>query len=226
MKYKVIGWTSYDGSDIQKGEYSEAAENAIIDDIRAHGYLFSGYSHQELTGCAPVLNDGKKRLFTQRNWGNLMAKAWGDFNPMSYARYAFLIEDEKTPPTSAWIAPDDIPKKDIREKITLTVSEEVFKKAEQDGEYLDYATDSLRYLETGDFLTLTAGEKKVTYKVTEAVWGWDKEENGKLTPIFLHDLLNAYHFHESKEEREKAGKLYEHGKRVILAKLQKLTDEV
>ena len=105
------------------------------------------------------------------------------------------------------------------------MSDEVFSKAEKDGVFLDYATKELRYLDAGDILLLQAGKKKATYKVTEVIWGWDKEENGKFTPIFLHDLLSVYHFDESKEEREKAGKLYEYGKRIISATLQKTTGE-
>ena len=63
MKYKVVGWTSYDGDDVPDSEgrigYAECC--AIIDAIKEHGYLFSGWDHQEMFDCAPVLNDGKRR---------------------------------------------------------------------------------------------------------------------------------------------------------------------
>lgn len=44
MKYKVIGWNYYENEDIEDGDYSDAAYHAIIDDVRANGYCFSGYA--------------------------------------------------------------------------------------------------------------------------------------------------------------------------------------
>ena len=69
MKYKVIGWTYYDNSEIlSSGNTIGFAErNAIIDEIRKHKYLFSGWQHQEnWDGVVPILNDGKKRCSGDR----------------------------------------------------------------------------------------------------------------------------------------------------------------
>ena len=65
MKYTVIGWTEYDNDRIETGENDDEAVEAIIADIRANGYCFSGWAHQELHCGAPVLSDQKKRLFSQ-----------------------------------------------------------------------------------------------------------------------------------------------------------------
>ena len=75
MKYKVIGWTFSDNHNIEDAPLSFAARHAIVDEIKAHGYLFSGEDHQDaLYGC-PVLNDGKKRACSQRGFAGIMAEA-------------------------------------------------------------------------------------------------------------------------------------------------------
>ena len=92
MKYKVIGWTYYENYEILDSNKTIgfAERNAIIDEIRKHKYLFSGWHHQESwDGVVPILNDGRKRCFSQRGWGGVMAEAYGEMGDFDYARYAF-----------------------------------------------------------------------------------------------------------------------------------------
>ncbi len=98
MKLKVVGWTyDYDGC-FEEAQDSFAAQAAIIDEIRANGYMFSGWNHQETENCVPVLSDGKMRCYSQRGWGGIMAEAWENGNTMGYARYAFFDNAVKAPP--------------------------------------------------------------------------------------------------------------------------------
>lgn len=90
MEYSVIGWTEYDNELIETGENDDKAVDAVIADLRAHQYCFSGVSHQERFCGAPVLSDGKKRLFSQRDFGAMMAIAHGE-RAEDYARYAFDV---------------------------------------------------------------------------------------------------------------------------------------
>ena len=110
MKYRVIGYTDYDWPDFADGENSDAAIEAIIEDIKKHGYCFSGYAHQEYDNCVPVLNDGLARRFSQRGWGGVMARANGFTGYMDYSSFAFSFgyEEEKTPPLSRYITPDEV----------------------------------------------------------------------------------------------------------------------
>ena len=94
MKLKVIGWTYY-GTQLPQGKLGWAARNAIIDDIKEHGYLFSGWAHQEGNFCAPVLNDGKIYRFSQRGWGGVMAEAHGYTGRMDYTLFAFAGDRKK-----------------------------------------------------------------------------------------------------------------------------------
>ena len=95
MEYKVIGWTEYDNDLIEDGENDDAAVEAIVADIREHGYRFSGYAHQEFLCGAPVLNDEKKRVFSQRNFGALMAVAHG-MTANDYPLFAFELPKSKS----------------------------------------------------------------------------------------------------------------------------------
>ena len=93
MKYKVIGWTYYENYDIpfSNGGIGFAERNAVIDEIRKHKYMFTGWHHQESwNNCVPILNDGKKRGFSQRGWGGVMAEAYGEMGDFDYASYAFF----------------------------------------------------------------------------------------------------------------------------------------
>ena len=90
MKYEVIGWTDYDARTADCAPIDDDAVEAVIADIKEHGYLFSGYHHQEYPNCVPVLSDGFCRLFSRRNFAAVMAKAHGYTDDMAYV---FFMED-------------------------------------------------------------------------------------------------------------------------------------
>lgn len=99
MKLRVVGWVA-PYAVTEQGEVSWAVRNAIIDEIRKHGYEFSGPTHGE-SGCTPVLNNGKKYLFSTRGWGDIMAEAHGYTGSMDYLIYYMPPEHggEKCPDT-------------------------------------------------------------------------------------------------------------------------------
>ena len=91
MKYKVIGWTNYDNEkypcfDGSDDEYA-AAYSAVVDEIRAKGYRFSGDYHQEGESGCPVLNDGTLFILSMRGWGALMSEA---VDPDNSERMAYM----------------------------------------------------------------------------------------------------------------------------------------
>ena len=100
MKLRVVGWSST-YADVEAGEVSWAVRNAIIDEIRKHGYEFSGPTHGDCYGCTPILNNGKKYLFSTRGWGDIMAEAQGYTGSMDYMIYYMPMypEPEKCPDT-------------------------------------------------------------------------------------------------------------------------------
>lgn len=86
MKLRVVGWVTY-CAQIEAGEVTWAVRNAIIDEIKKHGYKFSGSSHQDNSYCTPVLNNGKMYRFSTRGWGGLMAEAYGYTGCMDYTMF-------------------------------------------------------------------------------------------------------------------------------------------
>ncbi len=136
----------------EEGEASFAAQAAIIDDIREHNYLFSGYDHQEARYGAPVLNDGRIRNFTRRGFGELMAEAYGYDSLFNYSRFTdrFPVSEDRLPSERyvdgecEFMAPEELAEEFILE----------------DGEYnFDEKTvitddlDKLRYIDKGDTVT-------------------------------------------------------------------------
>ena len=178
MKYRVVGWTEYDGDDVPeaRGRIGYAECCAVIDDIKANGYLFTGWDHQESFRCVPVLNDGKKRCFSQRGWGGIMAEAYGYTGPYDYSLFTFdeSIDPEKVKkPTRGFYAHGFTPETDLCEHFDLTVEETVFRHAETENPFRIDETDALRYLDVGDTLTLRFGDEALTLFVTGVERTWD-----------------------------------------------------
>ena len=173
MKYKVIGWTYYDNSEIlDSGDTIGFAErNAIIDEIRKHKYLFSGWHHQESwEGVVPVLNDGKKRCFSQRGWGGVMSEAYGHMNNYDYASFTF---HQSIPSNKLKFAPDDfnIYQYDFEmienEHFKVEVNEGLFEIAKTKNPFYLEDLDELRYIDKNDKITITCNNEELTFVVKD-----------------------------------------------------------
>ncbi len=82
MKYEVIGWIDPDMDDYPTHEVNTPPVRAAIDkEIREHGYLFGGNSHDYIM---PLLNDGTCVDYSWRGWGGVMAEAWGEKGDYAY----------------------------------------------------------------------------------------------------------------------------------------------
>ena len=247
MKLRVVAWlTPYCGA--ESGEFTWAARNAIIDEIRKHGYEFSGMTHGERYGTVPILNNGKKYLYSSRGWGDLMAEAHGHTGHMDYCLYSFQMDNEVLPDTDLNecqyctveeleevfdFDEDDVkygyrdetirdlvlkPETDLNERIEIAVTQEVIDCAESEGEIKLPVLDGLRYLGEGDTLALTCAGKTVEYTVLDAVRKRDMSEER------LNGLLReTYHF-EDRERVKRAQDEIDGAKFVLQIKLQKTTE--
>ena len=134
MTYRVVGWTHWESYEVEDSgnTIGFAERNAIIDDLIKHQYNFSGYDHQEMDCCAPVLNDGKKRTYSQRGWGGVMAEAHGMTEPMDYAAFSFGSGQGSCYPCDEFDPAEFEPEDDLNEEITLEVSEILFGQSTED----------------------------------------------------------------------------------------------
>ena len=167
MKYKVIGWTSYDDSSVEDSgnRIGFAERHAIVDDIKANGYLFSGYDHQEMWDCAPVLNDGKRRCFSQRGWGGVMAEAHGYFGAYDYSLFTFGVNEEYAKrPKNYFFADSFTPEENLSEHFEIEVDEGIFTLAEKRNPFFLPDIDALRFIDEGDKLTLHCKEKSLHFE--------------------------------------------------------------
>ena len=167
MTLKVVGWVYYN-KDFEQGRLGWAARHAIIDDIKEHGYLFSGWAHQEGYGCAPILNDGKIYCYSQRSWGSIMAEAHGYTGRMDYAKFAFMMEpDTEKRPSEKFDEDGFVPETDLNEKFEIKVERDAFDIAQSTKEIKFYDVPSLRYLDEGDTVVLVCGEDTAEYTVAD-----------------------------------------------------------
>lgn len=173
MKYRVIGWTYYDNSEIlSSGNTIGFAErNAIIDEIRKHKYLFSGWHHQESwNGVVPILNDGRKRCFSQRGWGGVMSEAYNHMESYDYALYSFnqSIDSSKLKFAPEYYDIEDFEPEVIEnEDFKVEVSEALFNIAKTSNPFYLEDLDELRYIDSDDTITLSCNGEELYFVVKD-----------------------------------------------------------
>ncbi len=173
MKYKVIGWTYYEDYDIpfSSDTIGFAERHAIVDEIKKHGYLFSGWDHQESwENCVPVLNDGKKRGFSQRGWGGVMAEANDEFGDYDYSIYTFHQSIKSSAcryPKHQFFAEDFVAEPLENEHFDVDVSPELFQIAKKSNPFYLEDEPSLRFVDTNDTISLHCNGQTLTFLVDD-----------------------------------------------------------
>ncbi len=183
MKYRVVGWTHFENGEIRAVDaHSFAENNAIIDEIRKHGYRFSGWDHQETENCTPVLNDGVARHYSQRGWGALMAEALDKTG--DYAGYAFgrgsSYPDESFDPAAF------VPEANLCETFAVEVAEDIFALALKNNRFFMEDLPELRMLDRGDTLTLLCGERSLTLRVADVNRSRNIRRKDRVYDYFIH----------------------------------------
>ena len=193
MKYKVIGWTYYENSEIPSKGCGFADYRAILEEITRKGYRFSGYAHQEFSRGVPVMNDGKRRIMSSRSWGALMAKANGYNNPMDYTLFAEKfrsVEAEKMPPSSEdyIFHTNEITDEDLSEEFTLEVSPAEYARVLENGRIAVYEEEGILYLDVGDRVRLKVSDALTRLPYVE---DGESEDNGELYSRLLKMAAKA-----------------------------------
>lgn len=215
MKLRVVGWASYD-DDLPQGQVSWAVKNTVIDDVKKNGFLFSGWTHQEGYGCAPVLNDGNMYCFSQRGWGGVMAEAHGFFGMMDYAKFSFVMdESEEIRPKNYFDEASFEPEYDLNEVFELSVSQEIFDEGKTGAVKLDDLPE-LRYIDVGDTIIFICNGEKAQYTVTEVNRKKDLPEKK------LFELSFAMLDYQDMKKMAQAERQLENAKVVLLLKLSRL----
>lgn len=74
---EVVDWVEWSDDDWKPSEIEfDKAREAVIKEIRKHGYHFDGYYHQNGDYGVPLLSDGHYFEVSQRVWGGIMADAY------------------------------------------------------------------------------------------------------------------------------------------------------
>ncbi len=179
-KLFVVGWTDYDSEYFPACTLTDEVYQAVADEVRDKNYLFGGNSHQDYSGCCPVLNNGCKAAFSCRGWGLVIAMAYnqrgrdGRYDIMcgymdsmikpSAVRYPeegvkFALIDDKGK-TYKLVAPTSQYGNDWIKKFEARVD-----------------SDELKQLQAGDYLDMTVCDEDGlpfamdTYKITDIFRG-------------------------------------------------------
>ncbi len=183
MRYRVVGWTCAFNEELEEGETSESVEQAIIADIREHGWDLCGMDHAYGSFGVPVFNDGKMRVYSERVFGAIMAIAKGDLSPDGYIDYAFAWDDdwfsEKAKPLPGEVCPFDpqgfVPETDLNEEFFISVDEDFLKDAEE-GRIIVAEAEVLARIDKGDTLVLNVSHNSYRFLVTGVERGWIEKE--------------------------------------------------
>ena len=206
MKYKVIGWVYSGDSELLTAKNDSFAQrNAIIDEIRKHKYLFTGYDHQESwEPVVPVLNDGRKREFSQRGWGGVMAEAYGKMEDYDYSLYTFngSIVNPKYPEDELDIE-DFKPEVIENEHFEVNVTKELFDIAKTQNPFYLEDEESLRYIDANDTITIHCGEESLTFVVKDINRN-KKEVELKNADQLIKGKYKVIVTHKKESEREEA----------------------
>ncbi len=214
MKLRVIGWANYDYCKLKRGRSSWAVRMAVIDEIIKNNYLFSGEDHQEGYACAPVLNDGKVYIFSQRGFADMMAEAHGYTGLWDYAGFMFGLKRElvKTPDERI-NERNVVAEKNLNETFTMSVDKEKFDTANEKLEIEFKDLLELRYIDYGDTLVLDndGNTEKYTVNFVER----------KHDLIDLDEMLDKARYSHNEKERDRAIEKVESSPLKIVLKLEK-----
>ena len=101
MKREVIGWTCYDHDDflpLEHHDFPEAYE-ALKQEIKAKGYLFSSQMHQEESSGVPVFDNYRLLRLSQTAFARMMCDVYSGADTLRY-RDSRFIQNAKLPPNS------------------------------------------------------------------------------------------------------------------------------
>ncbi|MBQ7375189.1 MAG: hypothetical protein IJW61_04390 [Clostridia bacterium] len=199
MRYKVIGWTSYDDKAYPNAKVSYAIKHAVVEDIKNNGYCFTGYHHQEYEGCVPVLNTGEKAVFSQRGFGDVMALANGMHGLYDYSLYAYTPD----PNDKCYVLPTAEPrreliqgKKELAEEFVISLDFETFAKADITCELELEDAEEYRLIEARDTVRLTCGDMDEKYWVLSV----ERKKDVSYSLEYKFKFRDCYSFEKDKDQ--------------------------
>ena len=217
MKLKVIGWTYYDDPNYEYFETTWATHNAVLQDVKDNCYLFTGYHHQEYNYCCPVLNNGKKIIFTQRGFGGLMAKAHGYNKTYDYSLFTFPPNPRDEHFKIPKIKPDKsliVDEKTLYETYEINADMETIATADVKNQLRLEDLDKYALIEVGDIVKLINDKHTTKYKVISV----DRVKNVSVVDEYNFKYRNCNMYTE--EEKKNITEKYEQASLIILLKLE------
>ena len=202
MKYKVVGWTDYEGGEIKSKPVTYAKYCALVAEIKEKGYFFSGEDHQDYFNCVPVFNDGSKGIMSRRGFAGCMADAHGYTGVYDYSLFteSMFIRRPKRPKYTPLTVDLFSPRSQLIEEFNVDLSPEDFEKVEKENLYETVSTNFFDFLETDDVINFRCEEKTVRKTVTFL------DRDRKKDDEYYRRYSAMQNFRLSDKEREQAMK--------------------
>lgn len=210
MKYTVIGWTYYSDSNYPTVEPTFAINHAVIEEIKAKKYLFTGYHHQEYDGCVPVINTGEKVIYSRRGFGGVMAEAYGYTKTYDYAIFTDCVNPDKGFKLPKEYVDDSLitTRKDITEIYNVDVSIEEFARCSINEQLFLPDLEEYRFIEAGDKIIVNHESDSFDYIISKV----NREKDVTLVDQFYFKFRNHY------PNKDEIMKNYEEAKiRIVLS---------
>lgn len=217
MKLKVIGWTHYDDENYETDESLWASYYAVLEDVIKNEYLFTGYHHQEYDYCCPVLNNGKKVIFSQRGFGGLMATAHGYNKTYDYALFSFPFEETTNALKLPTVRPDHnliVDEKELFENFEIKVDIESYATADIMNELQLKSLPEYNLMEVGDSIKLISEKSSCKYKIVSI----NRKKDVSVIDEYNFKYRNCNMF--SEEEKKNIISKYENAPQKIIIKLK------
>ena len=196
MKYKVVGWTYYE-ADYPDADCSWAMRTCIVNDVKKHGYLFSGYEHQESYKTVPVLNTGEKVTFSRRGFANVMSDAHGYTGPYDYSsfmEYQSIAPNARKLPLQSPSSKDFVEKSTLVEHFVVEVDQEQWQLLQTKGRICVVDTPYLDYIDKCDTITIKCGNEEYNGVVA------DVDKGKQISTQDRYKMMSMYSLPE--EERK------------------------
>ncbi len=217
MKLAVIGWTYYDDPNYEYFETTWATHYAVLNDVIKNKYIFTGYHHQEYDYCCPVLNNGKKIIFSQRGFGGLMAKAHGYNKTYDYSIFSYPVNPNSKEYIFPKKAPDNsliVDEKTLYETYTIEADMETIATADIKNQLRLLDLPKYHLIEVGDKVQLIHGKHTSKFKIINV----NREKDVSVIDEYNFKYRNCDIFNE--KEKEEIIKKYENAKLVLILTLE------
>ena len=158
----------------------------------------------------------KKRTFSEREWGGLMASIHQDFDYVTYAYADFDdVITEVLPDESLEIKGKVLNvENNLCEELIIKVDEDTFNQALSELVIHEFKNQNNRYLEVSDTVTIISMNQQKSFIVKDIREGYNVSVTNKIAPNYYEDLWSEC-LHANEERKAQIRQIFAKGMDII-----------